>query len=149
MARAMRTSAIYPNFPGFLAVGVAHCLPAVHGYGIAGDRFNGDAESPPDLARGSASRDVYISGGDGQDHALPVIADHLDGILRAAGPRRPSAVIPNERSDEDEDKNQRHHHVVMEGAARMSPVEIALQDAAEAVPGLPNGSASAGGFHQG
>src|SRR6185312_7166188 len=85
----------------------------------------------------------------GQDHALAVVADHLDGILRAAGPRRPGAVIPNKRSDEDEDKDQRHHHVVMEGAARMSPVEIALQDAAEAVPGLPNGSASAGGFHQG
>ena len=48
-----------------------------------------------------------------------------------AGPaalRRLVAEIPQVRRNEDEQKNERHENIVVDVAARVCPVEVALQN---------------------
>ena len=70
------------------------------------------------------------------DDASAAVADDLDGMRWAGGARWLVAEVPQMGSDEDEEQDQRDHHVVVDVAAGVGPVEIAFQDACSfAAPG--------------
>src|SRR5258708_32641536 len=115
-----------PNFPGGVATGVDCCLPANYRDGISGDWLDGFAQQLADFVIGRRCGQAYVRGLKGDDQPVTAIADYLDGVRRRCRARRPVAVVPQMGCNEDEEKNQRHHHVVVEVTARIGPEEIAF-----------------------
>src|SRR6185437_9028246 len=126
---------------------VGHGLPPLDDYGVACNRLNGDAQRFLYLVVRRIAWNADIVGADREYHAVPVVANHLDGILRTAGARGLIAEVPEMRSDEDKEQDQRHHHVVVKGTPVIGPVEVAFEYLADSALRLLNRAAGAAGFH--
>src|SRR6266567_2330209 len=119
---------VRPDLPrGRIAAPVTDKLPALHVHGIPHHRFHGFFEGLLDCRFGGGGRNIHLRSLQRHDQPVPAVAhdhDRLDVGSRAA---RLVAIVPQPGSDEDERQDEGDHYVVVKTAARIGPVEIALQ----------------------
>src|ERR1039457_142659 len=121
---------VRPHPPCGMALRIRYSFPTFHKDSIADNRLNRLAQRLLGYLVCCAWRHIDIRCLHRDDEPVPAIGIHLHGVRRLGYSGRLFAVIPQMRSNEDEQQNQGHHHVVVETAPRVGPEEVAFQNLA-------------------
>src|ERR1035437_158789 len=109
---------VRPHPPCGMALRIRYSFPTFHKDSIADNRLNRLAQRLLGYLVCCAWRHIDIRCLHRDDEPVPAIGIHLHGVRRLGYSGRLFAVIPQMRSNEDEQQNQGHHHVVVETAPR-------------------------------
>ena len=102
---------------------------------VSGDRLDGFAEQLFHLPVGSAGGNGDVRGLHGDNDAAAT-GNNLKRMTGGGDWGWFSTVIPQLRSNEDEEQDERDHDVVVERPAGIGPVEVAAEDLPEVAFGL-------------
>src|SRR6185503_3123457 len=121
-------SAASPDSPDFVSLQIRGGFPPKDGDGIAGHRLDRLPQNAPHLVVRYGRWSFYVDVGNRHEQRTTAVTGHLDGMRWAGSARGLIAVIPELWGDEDEEQDERDHHVVVNVAAWVCPVEIALEE---------------------